>query len=311
MENMEILKDPNVLEKIISTRDAISKANAISRNTVVSLEGFLGFGLITKEININKFTSNESSPMCDSVVSILDRVISENKTNNFSEMVTLVDIVKKANEVRSSISTATYLMSDFGKVTKETWDRIFNEKYIYYYKDFEDNDEVEIYNYTKDSDILWAFAYNKSYITGVCTTVSGGLDVNKINNIYEFVNEIFNETSYGPKHYQLFSFLDYVSNRESEFYISNYSPVDFSLKSYDIEKVYNCIFKNKDSIITRLNGLVSNLDGIVSDTNRADYYQYYDNDYLKDLYKNLSDLDNIFKDETSLNILRLFNIINN
>lgn len=309
----EILKDPNILGRVEQLRDKCVSTESICVSDVVSLESFLGFGLITKTININKFTSSNSVHCLEEAVDVLNKTIGEYKKVELEKHYTLVDLVNHIETAQYYIRQLVGKLNAFSNLSSDIWDRIFNEKYVYYYKSDTDNSEyVDIYNFTKDQDIIKAFSYNRSYLIGICTTSDGVLDSETMDRIYNRVNELFEiaNDEIDLRLYPLFC----VLGNDKENSITEWLHgrlEDIKMEKYTIEKLYKNIYLNVGTIIKDLEQYSTDLGYTLNSTKHQDFFNWYTKNDINNMCKRIENVTNILKDNNTLNSLEIINMLGN
>ncbi len=183
---MTNLLDKNILTRIEEFKNKISSSGSICKQDVLSLEDFVGAAVITEKRDIKRYTDIPTSIGVNETIEIVNEVI---KSVDIVAEITYKDVVEQILEVSDKLKKIVNKVISLKSIKPEVLDRLVNEKYIWYYKNYEDDSSVnDIYDISKEN-IVHTLRWRNDYLSSVLSNSSSN-HVDTFNSIKYLVNEL-------------------------------------------------------------------------------------------------------------------------
>jgi hypothetical protein len=183
------LQDKVVVERLVSFNDSLAENQTISKKTVLSLEEFIGYSVITSHIDIDRFTDYESGVCLEPVQLEIKKVLDEvSKTQDLKTRTTYADLSSEIIKSQNMTNKIKKVVASLRDIDAETIDRMLNQQYIYSYVDDDGNTVNDVYNIVENSPIHYVFLHRNDYLSAVLGNDEKGLA--KFNRIKQYIDEV-------------------------------------------------------------------------------------------------------------------------
>lgn len=279
----------------------IEENAAISRQDVLSIEEFIGTGIITQKIPINSFTEVATSIGLDSVSEILTVEIAANK--NIEKDITYAELTQQLFKAKRATTWLLRELKDIEAIPSIVMDRFINEKYIFSYINENREETTEAIDTTTRYPIFMALAHNQQYIRGVLDTT----DISECNKeralerLYSYLESNHNGSISDDLHVlPLLSAL--TTNTLGSIFYDSTVTIDI----VNIRDMY-AMYKNIGNTISNIQDILNSIEYELSSQMDIRYSIAGDsNKQLITIYKRLSNYNNVLEHAPSQTILSFF-----
>lgn len=276
-----------------------------SRSLVQSFESLVGATVITKDININKFTVNGSNIFKNNLGCAIVESIETHSSEKVVYTHTANDVLllckNYSNKMENLVKTLKYLQSG---LNKDFWDRVFNEKYAIRYGDNDD-----FVNVAEDFSIYRALFGGYDYVSALLNLSDTNTETKwRFDHIQNKMEKLATNHEYDVLNQGYYPLLNMILSKSfPKSWSSGIYDNLFNLEHFTMRSMYEIIVVNGETIIEGLEHVMNDLkrkkDDYYRGTRNFDLYSHKEND---EVYHNLMNVKGLLDDDISLTFLEIF-----
>lgn len=275
----------------------------VSRSLVTSFESLVGANVVTKQININKFTANNSCILKEEFCAVLDPMISELEKPKVALSHTALDVLNLCKDYSYKLETLVKNLKICTQISKDVWDRIFNEKYAVRYGDDED-----FINVALGFSVYRSLHCGNDYLSAILNMQDNKDTQWKFERIKNILNKL--ETNYDwdmlqQGYYPLLNTL--LSKSFPSTWYQGYKGQLPNIDYINMDSMYSIFVRDAETIIESVQYVQSSITRMKDDYYRGsrnfDISSHQDADKV---YHNLMNIKHLLEDEVSISLIEIF-----
>lgn len=239
MENIfaDKLNDGFIQNRILEFTNTLEENKTVCKEDVLAFESFIGFPLITSDIDVNSITTARTKTEWGNILAVAKEAYKDIPLTNVP---TLEDIATLADKVISNVKMISELITNISIIPDDMITRIKERSFCLEEIYANPSDEqYTLQNIYDTNDALNVFATKKGYVEYICN------DVNKYSAINETVSTLVDSDDNFSSTVSFYPYMNILLKGKGNPYIDimseNFLNLEYItlLKLIDISKIIN------------------------------------------------------------------------